>query len=219
MKQIAVTSKNINFTVPADYTDWKLGNGGRNDMAYKLNVIYDIVACKQLSIGQWVEPCAGYGFSSGLVHFLRPNVKLVLNDLDADRWLRLQRFKGIITNNDYMSKRYTNMLSLYNTEDAFIFFDAYSFTLNNREIVEYAKEYVCQFQNILISDVFCFSLKPFDPIKYKKYLRRLQDELCIGSLTAFVYPSKKCAIVTNVLRRKSIPIITESPSIFKTFKM
>lgn len=217
MKYVAITSKTINFNVPADYTDWKLGNGGRNDMAYKLNVIYDIMS-KRVSSEQWIEPCAGYGFSSALVHFLRPNIKLILNDIDVDRWLQLKRFKGVITNNDYMNKRYTNMLARYYTEDSTIFFDAYSFTLNNKEIVEYAKEHVCQFQNVLISDVFCYSLKPFDPIKYKKYLWRLQKELNIGGLTAFVYPSRKCAIVTNVLTR-SIPMITESPSVFKTFKM
>lgn len=220
MKRVAVTSKQINFSVNADYTDWNLGNGGKNDFAYKLNVLHTILTGIKFRLSYWIEPCGGYGFSSGLVHILYPNTKMLLNDIDEDRYQELKRFKGLITNLDYTTLQYKNILNKYCRDNAVMFFDAYSFTTNNNELMRYTKKYICQYSKLIITDVFCYSMKPFNEQKYKEYLKQLQNTLEIENLTAFVYHSKKCAILTNLItHQKRYPFITEAPSIFKTFKL
>lgn len=217
-KQIAVMSSYINYTVPADYTGWNIGNGARNDMVYKLNVLFDVLQHRKIKC--WIEPCSGYGISIGLIKAISPQTKLIMNDIEYQRYRALQKLGMYVTNLDYNSSEYIKILNRHKNRDTtFIFFDPYNFTANKAETLEYIKKHICVFSKWFISDVFCYSLKPFDKRKYKQYLKRLQKELNIENITAFVYPNTKCAIITNIPEHTSYPVITNAPSIYTLLKL
>ena len=194
----------------------KIKNGNRSDLMYKLNGVYEIL--KNENIASYLEPMAGAGFSSALVQHMH-SPELYLNDINPHCVENLQHnFESdIITEYDYTSEKYYFNIP---TVDC-CFFDHSHFTFNRE--TKWLYEFALHSEKIFIyTDVFAFSLKPFDIEKYIKYLRRSNTHLKkIGLFikNVYIYPSKNAAVVGASPNPKNKINTIEGTDKFQIIKM
>jgi hypothetical protein len=176
----------------------KSGLNQKSDLAYKLNGVYAFL--RNTKIERWVGPMAGVGFSSSLVHKMFSSASQTLCDNNKECHASLlQNFpQAGVWFCDCKDAYFLRSLKLFDC----CFFDHSHFTLNKKEELDCFRAYLKKPTNIFIyTDVFPYSLKPFNTDKFLNYLGRVHDFLQEHGwyLDAwYLYPSHNVVMIKAV---------------------
>lgn len=194
-----VQIESIEFYIRVDVMDKrvfpslrKVKNGTRSDLSYKISGVHELL--KGEKIESYCEPMAGIGFSPGLIREMF-DPEMILNDIDEGcvNVLEANFTEASIFNKDFRNLSYDTLTF----EPDVVFLDQSHFTANKDTtgVLNWAERAK---NTLLLTDVFCFSLKPFNETRYDSYLTRMNELLAIAGKSidqVFLYPNKNAAII------------------------
>jgi len=200
MEFVAFNSKiHINITINENGIDdfpslKKLKRGNTRDIVYKLNGL--LILLGKESFSSYAEPMAGVGFSAKMVEALQNPSTIVLNDISEELGTLLLKNipHSTITHIDCLTQEYIAPL----VECTFIDFN--NFTMNRERYVENLKRLIPETSRIvLLTDVFAYSLKPFNIEKFEAYSDRISSyflkSYSLYLSTIYIYPNHNAAIM------------------------
>lgn len=184
----------------------RIKDGKNSEVCSKLNGLYYLT--KNKDIQSYGEICAGVGFSSALIsHTNSPGIKMYLNDNNEHCIKELK--KNVPNISLYYQRSYFDEELFKDLPPLhFLFFDDTFFTLNKKHLIPVLKNCLRKSGNVLVTDVFSFSLKPFNMEKYVAYLKRYEDLGCYAH-RVYLYKNNNCGIIQLSLDKHSLKIIKE----------
>ena len=209
MPDYKISNSKINFrlSISVENTEVfpsirKLKEGGKSDVCNKLNGLWALLQDFP-QIKSYVEPCAGVGFSGKLIEEVFHPSEMYLNDLDKNCTCDLLKTFSTnhITNMNCYDLEYLYSIPIQ-VDCIFADFSNFTFThkipKQNPEL-DFLLKLSQQSQILLFTDVFSFSLKPFDQYKYQQYLRHVDSlfrEYGQSSIyKVYIYPNTNCSII------------------------
>ncbi len=224
MREFQIRGNNLEFTILVKEEAMEtypslshIKSGNKSDLSSKLNGVHTLLK-NERSILDYFELCGGVGFSSALVYNMY-SPYLFINDINE------HCLNSAILNLP-KSAKFTNIDYLFFKElpitEQVVFLDFSNFTLNKKKLPELLKFYINKPETVLITDVFSFSLKPWDGKKYQEYLERFQKHLQKTNKylhTVYLYRRKNAAIfLLKDHSVKEIRIIKEYQSNFYIYE-
>jgi hypothetical protein len=163
----------VNASLMKSFTSAKKINKNINtntDLCYKLEAIYAFL--KNEYIESYCEPMAGLGFSASLVQAMYPNASMILNDISVSLFEHLKsHFPQEQIYNDDVIEQIDWTLKIPRVDC--LFSDHNHFTFNHDTC--FLERALKKTKKIFIyTDVFPYSLKPFDRSKLNDYIRRVK---------------------------------------------